>query len=140
MDSSSNLGIMYKSSTYSLYKCHFRKLNIEFGQQHPSPNSWIKKLHIQISILCMSVVPGPASQDAVFKLVYTSLALQCILLFPLRFCGVRLRYPESSGFGNILCIFVTLDQWFDFSMPKTSGFFYLPCLLERSVVFIFLTY
>ncbi len=32
---------------------------------------------MQISILCMSVVPGPASQDAVFKLLFTSLALQC---------------------------------------------------------------
>ncbi len=56
------------------------KVNIEFGQQHPSSNSWIKKLHIQISILCLSVVPGPASQDAVFKLVYASPALQCRLV------------------------------------------------------------
>jgi hypothetical protein len=56
-----------------------KKVNIEFGQQHPSSNSWIKKLHIKISILCISVVPGPASQGAVFKLVYASPALQCSL-------------------------------------------------------------
>jgi hypothetical protein len=40
-------------------------------------NSWISKIHIQISKLYVSVVPGPVSQDTVFKLVFASPALQC---------------------------------------------------------------
>ncbi len=75
----------------------FKKVNIEFGQQHPSSNSWIKKLHIQISILCMSVVPGPASQDAVFKLVYASPALQCTVVSRLR--RAALLPGEYLGWG-----------------------------------------
>ncbi len=46
--------------------------------------SWISKLQIQISKLYMSVVPGPASQDAVFKLVLAPLALQCEIRFETR--------------------------------------------------------
>jgi hypothetical protein len=36
-------------------------------ESHSSSKWWIIKLHIQISELHMCVVPGPASQDAVFK-------------------------------------------------------------------------
>jgi hypothetical protein len=41
------------------YKCHFGKPNMEFGKYHPSTNSWLSELYIQISVLHMSVVPGP---------------------------------------------------------------------------------
>jgi hypothetical protein len=50
---------------------------MEFEKSHPSTDSWFSKLYIQISILHMSVVPGPASQDAVFKRVLASPGLQC---------------------------------------------------------------
>jgi hypothetical protein len=53
---------------------------MEFGKSHPSTNSWLSKLYIQISILHMSVVPGPTSQDAVIKRVLASPGLQCSYL------------------------------------------------------------
>ncbi len=51
--------------------------HVEFGEHHPSTNSWISELHIQMSKLFICVVPGPALQDAVFELVFASLGLQC---------------------------------------------------------------
>ncbi len=55
----------------------FSKPNMEFGKSHPSINSWVSKLQIQISVLQMSVVPGPDSQDTVIKRVIASLGLPC---------------------------------------------------------------
>jgi hypothetical protein len=39
--------------------------------------SWISKLHMLISKLYLGVVPGSVLQDAVFKIVPASPALQC---------------------------------------------------------------
>jgi hypothetical protein len=47
-------------------------------ESHSSSKWWIIKLHIQISELHMCVVPGPASQDAVFKHIYALPGFQCI--------------------------------------------------------------
>ncbi len=50
---------------------------MELLKAHLSALLGICKLHIQISSVHMCVVPGPASQDAVFKRVYASPSLPC---------------------------------------------------------------
>jgi hypothetical protein len=47
-----------------MYKCYFGKPNIELSKYHQSANSRISILHKQISNVHMSIVTGPASQDA----------------------------------------------------------------------------
>ncbi len=44
--------------------------NMEFSKQHLSINMWISGLHIQISNIHLCIVPGPVTQDAVYKRVY----------------------------------------------------------------------
>ncbi len=56
----------FKIFTIYMYKWHFGKPNMEIWKTHPSINSQICKLYIQISNIHMCVVPGPTSQDAVF--------------------------------------------------------------------------
>jgi hypothetical protein len=88
------------------YKCHFGKLNMEFGKSHPSTNSWLRKLYIQISVVHMSIVPGPASQDAVIKRVLASPSLQCRWtgsLVPHKVC-VRDANAYTSLCMNIRCV------------------------------------
>ncbi len=60
-----------------MYKWQFGKPNMEIWKTHPSINSQICKLYILISNIHMCVVPGPASQDAVFKREYASSGLPC---------------------------------------------------------------
>ncbi len=50
---------------------------MEFRKSHPSTNSWPSKLYVQISVH-MSIVPGPASQNAVIKCELASPGLQCM--------------------------------------------------------------
>jgi hypothetical protein len=72
----------FKIFTIYMYKWHFGKPNIEIWKTHLSINSQICKLYIQISNIHMCVVPGPASQDAVFKREYASSGLPCRLSWP----------------------------------------------------------
>jgi hypothetical protein len=60
-----------------MYKWHLENPIVELWKTNLSAISRICKLHIQISNVHMCVVPGPASQDAVFKSVYASPGLQC---------------------------------------------------------------
>jgi hypothetical protein len=60
-----------------MYKEHFDKPNIELWETHLAAKLRISKLLIPISNIHICVVPGPASQDAVFKRVYASPGLQC---------------------------------------------------------------
>jgi hypothetical protein len=60
-----------------MYKWHFDKPNTELWKTYLAAIPRICKLHIQISNIHMCVVPGPDSQDAVFKRVYASPGLQC---------------------------------------------------------------
>ncbi len=62
-----------------MYKYHFEKSNMELLKAHLSALLGICKLHIQISSVHMCVVPRPDSQDAVFKRVYASPGLPCIV-------------------------------------------------------------
>jgi hypothetical protein len=50
---------------------------MEFRKSHPSTNSWLRKLFLQISILHMSIALGPTSQNAIIKHMLASPGLQC---------------------------------------------------------------
>ncbi len=51
---------------------------MDLEESHSSSKWWIITLHIQIFELHMCIVPGPASQVAVFKRIYALPGLQCI--------------------------------------------------------------
>jgi hypothetical protein len=42
----------------SMYKWHFGMSKMEFGKSHSSSNSWVSKLHIQISNYSYTLSPG----------------------------------------------------------------------------------
>jgi hypothetical protein len=80
-----------------MYKRHFEKSNIKV---HLPVFSRICKLHIKMSNIHMYVVPGPASQDAVFKRVCASPGLQCkIKVWMMTF---------SLSFSLTLCLYMYL--------------------------------
>ncbi len=68
----------FKYFIISMYKGHLDKPYIELLKTHLSANPRICKLHTQMSNVHMCVVPGPASQVAVIKRVYSLPGLQCV--------------------------------------------------------------
>jgi hypothetical protein len=71
------------------------------------------KLHIQISELHRCVVPGPASQDAVFKRIYALLGLQCVSLAKCGTgeCPLRLSVRTCSIWARVWTLHTT-GQWY----------------------------
>jgi hypothetical protein len=84
----------FKYFIISKYKWHFEKPNVELWKTHLSASSRTCKLYIQISNVHICVVPGPASQDAVFKSVYALPGLQCSVKSP---NAIELSVLPSAG-------------------------------------------
>jgi hypothetical protein len=109
---------------------------MEFGKSYPSTNSWLSKLYIQISILHMSVVPGPASQDIVIKRVLVSPGLQC--------GDIQFWQPGWSSIFSLFYCFkkklrksVLLERrhrnmWNHFASISLNKYFWRHCPLQMS--------
>ncbi len=67
--------------------------------------SRISKLHIQISNIHICVVPGPASQDAVYKRVCTLPGLQCWIILFLSLQSSLISHPKNIS--HLLPLFLS---------------------------------
>ncbi len=78
-----------------MYKWWFDNPDMEFRKEHPSTNSWISWLQIQISKIHMRVVPGPVSQGSLHTLI-------CFAGF--KVSGLALHWPSWSNTLETLTI------------------------------------